>query len=187
MKRLFAAMVLVGLLAGAWWYYVHRREHSQDRVIAEACKRYGVDPALVKAVVWRESWFDPAAVGRVGEAGLMQIGDSASAEWAATEKLAYLPREALFNARTNVLAGTWYLGRLLKRYQTADRPEVYALADYNAGRTRVLRWMAVGGNTNSQRFLEAMDFPTTKQYVLSIMERRARYEADPGLTLSGPR
>lgn len=187
MKRWLSVILLLGLLAGGCWFYVQRREHSQDRVIAEAAKRYGVDPALVKAVVWRESWFDPAAVGRVGEAGLMQIGDSASAEWAATEKLTYLPREALFNPRTNVLAGTWYLGRLLKRYQTLDRPEVYALADYNAGRTRVLRWMAGGGKTNSQQFLETMDFPATKHYVLSIVERRARYASDPGLSLSSSR
>ena len=58
------ALVLVADALGGWLYYCHWREHSQDAVIRAAAARYGVDGALVKAVVWRESWFDPAARGR---------------------------------------------------------------------------------------------------------------------------
>ena len=38
--------------------YRLRRESSQDRHILTAAEKYGVDPARIKAVVWRESWFD---------------------------------------------------------------------------------------------------------------------------------
>ena len=37
----------------------------------------------------------------------------------------------------NTLAGTWYLRKLLGRYQQTDNAMAYALADYNAGRTHV--------------------------------------------------
>ena len=46
------------------------------------------------------------------------------------------------------MAGTWYLRKLLRRYPRADDPVVYALADYNAGRTHVLRWNKGPAATN---------------------------------------
>jgi len=44
-------------------------ENSQDKHILAAARQYGVDPALVKAVVWRESSFDPRVRGDAGEIG----------------------------------------------------------------------------------------------------------------------
>ena len=61
-KWLYWLLPLLLLDAGiaAWWRN-SRRESSQDGAIRAAAARYGVEPALVKAVVWRESRFDPAA------------------------------------------------------------------------------------------------------------------------------
>src|SRR5262245_42916006 len=83
-KRVTPWLILLLLLAGAGglWRWRDTREHSQDKVILLAAQRYGVDPALVKAVVWRESGFNPSAVGRAGEAGLMQVTEVAGIEWA---------------------------------------------------------------------------------------------------------
>ena len=66
--------------------------------------------------------------------------------------------------------GARYLGKLLKRYAHTDNPTVYALADYNAGRTHVLRWNK-GAATNSAAFLAQIDYPGTQHYVRSILER----------------
>jgi len=41
-----------------------------------------VEPALIKAVAWRESKFDTHARGRAGEIGLMQLREEAAQEWA---------------------------------------------------------------------------------------------------------
>lgn len=164
-----------GLLAGLerWWWY--QRERSQDRHILAAAARYGADPALVKAVVWRESRFNPAARGEAGEVGLMQIGALAAREWAEAERLPALAHEDLFDPAKNTLCGAWYLAKLIRRYAHTDNPPAYALADYNAGRSRVLRWIHGAGQTNSAVFLEQMDFPGTREYVRSILERRRRY------------
>jgi soluble lytic murein transglycosylase len=84
----------------------------------------------------------------------------------------------LLDARTNVLAGTFYLSKLVQRYLTQDRPLVYALADYNAGRKQVLVWMAESGATNSQVFLQQMDYPGTKSYIQSILGFRDDFQTD---------
>lgn len=167
---------LVALLIGsARWWQLARLESSQDKPILAAAQRYGVEPALVKAVVWRESRFDPLARGRKGEIGLMQIMKPTAEEWAAAEKLAFFQHEDLFDPVKNTQAGAWYLKKLLRRYQQTDNPMAYALADYNAGRGKVLRWAAGPAATNSQRFLEQMTFPGTRDYVKAICGRYEKY------------
>lgn len=173
-----ASLLLLLLLGGAGWAYHHWREHHEDRIIRAAAQRYGVDPALVKAVVWRESWFNPRARGTKGELGLMQMTEPAANEWAEAERLRAFQPGDLLNPATNAYAGTYYLGKLLKRYPQADNPMPYALADYNAGRTHVLRWSKGAAATNSAAFLAQMDYPGTRQYILAIMKRRLHYLPD---------
>lgn len=178
-KRKWLPLVLLVVLADAvalgWFLYVRWREHSQDTVIRAAAARYGVDGALVKAVVWRESWFDPAARGKAGEIGLMQIREPAAREWAETERIAGFQHEHILDPGSNTLAGAWYLAKLLRRYPHTDDPVPYALADYNAGRGHVLRWNQGAAATNSQQFLAQMTFPGTRRYIQTVVERRERY------------
>jgi soluble lytic murein transglycosylase len=151
-------------------------ENSQDKHIVAAARKYGVDPALVKAVVWRESRFNPKIRGGVGEIGLMQVGKLAAEEWAEAEHRSFFRHEELFDPAKNTEAGTWYLAKMLRRYAQTDNPVVFALADYNAGRSNVLRWNKGNASTNSASFLGQMDFPGTREYVRSIMKRREKYQ-----------
>lgn len=168
-------IILLG--AGAWLFerWQYRREHSQDKVILAAAAHYGMDAALIKAVVWRESRFNPKVKGRAGEIGLMQIRKTASEEWAAAEKLSLFSHQQLFDPEKNTLAGTWYLRKLLSRYRRTDNPIPYALADYNAGRSHVLKWNQGAASTNSTAFIEQIDFPSTKDYVREVMKRYQHY------------
>ncbi|MEN9574184.1 MAG: Soluble lytic murein transglycosylase [Verrucomicrobiota bacterium] len=177
-RRKWLPLVLIVLIAdavGGWLYYRHWREHSQDAVIRTAAARYGVDGALVKAVVWRESGFAPAARGKAGEIGLMQIREPAAQEWAEAEHLAGFHHEHILDPGSNTLAGAWYLAKLLRRYPHTDDPVPYALADYNAGRGHVLRWNQGAAATNSQQFLAQMTFPGTRRYIETVVQRRAWY------------
>ena len=175
-RRLLALLTLIICMGsiGGWRYY-RWRDHRFDAVIVGAAQRYGVEPALVKAVVWRESWFNPSVRGRKNEFGLMQIRAEAAGEWARSEKITSFTPEQLFDPVTNTLAGTWYLGKLLKRYQKTDNPLPYALADYNAGRSHVLRWNKAAASTNNAVFIEQMDFPSTRKYVKTVMRRYEYY------------
>ena len=169
------ALVIIANAIAGWLYYRYRREHRQDAVIRAAAARYGLDAALVKAVVWRESWFNPEVRGKAGEIGLMQIREPAAREWAEAERIAGFHHEHIRDPGSNTLAGAWYLAKLLRRYPQADDPVPYALADYNAGRGNVLRWNQGAAATNSQQFLAQMTFPGTRRYIETVAERRARY------------
>jgi soluble lytic murein transglycosylase len=172
-------LLLLLLLGGltADWRYHEWRDHSQDASILAAARRYGVEPALVKAVVWRESRFDPDVRGGKGEIGLMQILPKAAAkDWSDAEHLASLPPDDLFDPGTNTLIGAWYLEKLLKRYAQTDNPLPYALADYNAGRGNVLKWNQGPAATNSAAFTQQINFPGTRNYVRSVMRRYQHYK-----------
>jgi len=176
-QRLLGLLVLLLLIAGIMLYARWRtwRENSQDAVILAAAARYGVDPALVKAVVWRESRFDPWARGKAGEIGLMQVGGLAAREWADAEHILFFTHSQLFDPAQNTQAGTWYLSKLLQRYAATDDPLPYALAAYNAGRANVLKWAQGAAATNSALFSERIGFPSTKNYVKTVMARAEHY------------
>lgn len=178
MKRwrffLGTALLLAGAAAFYWWWE-GRLERSQDVPIRAAAARYGVEPALVKAMVWKESFFNPLARGRAGELGLMQLCDFASREWADAEKIDGFDHPHCLDPATNTLAGTFYIRKLLWRYTQTDNPLPYALADYNAGRSNVLRWNTGAAATNSTAFIQQIGFPSTRQYVVQIMARTDHY------------
>ena len=164
-------MIGVAIIYGLW---EGRLQHSQDGPIRVAAHRYGVEPALVRAIVWRESRFNPRARGRVGEIGLMQLREEAAQEWADAEHIGGFEHSQCFDPITNALAGTWYLKKLLQRYKKTDDPVPYALADYNAGRGNVLKWITGEAATNSARFIDQIAFPGTRDYVQSVLRRYQR-------------
>jgi soluble lytic murein transglycosylase len=174
--RLFLALAIVmaiAILAGKW-----QRDHlesNQDKNILNSARKHGVDPALIKAVIWRESRFHPDARGSKGEAGLMQIMENTGLEWAGAQRVTFMSQSELLDPARNIECGTWYLRKLLGRYQQADDPVPYALADYNAGRGNVLKWMKESAATNSADFVEQIGFPATRAYVEAVRERQQRY------------
>jgi soluble lytic murein transglycosylase len=173
--RPILVLFLVGGPAAYWWWQDHL-ERSQDGPIRAAANRYGVEPALIKAIVWRESHFHPEAQGRAAEIGLMQLQEEAAREWADAEHVQPFSHEHCFDPGTNTLAGTWYLRKLLRRYVQTDDPLPYALADYNAGRGNVLKWNQGAAATNSAAFIEQIGFPGTRDYVRSVLRRYAHYQ-----------
>lgn len=194
-SRLFTGMLLLagcGLAAalavfaflGADRAYVvqegifRERFRRFDGMIEQAALRHGVSPSLIKAVIWRETRFKPDVAGSRGERGLMQITEAAAKDWVDAEKIETFVVTDLFDAKTNIDAGAWYLARGLRHWAHKNDPVPFALAEYNAGRTRVRRWERDSGRTvefTAQDLQQAMDFPATKQYVGDIVERHRRY------------
>jgi len=101
---------------------------SIHALIREAAAAYGVDPGLVRAMVWVESRYDPYAVSPRGARGLMQLTPVTAREVGVTNP---------FDARQNVFGGVKYLSRLIKRH---DGDVALALASYNAGPATVRRF-----------------------------------------------
>jgi soluble lytic murein transglycosylase len=151
------------------------RFKQYDDLIRSVAMEHRLDPMLVKAVVWRESRFDPKKYGGAGERGLMQVSEKAANEWAHENKIDNFGVEKLFDPKTNLEAGTWYLRRAFEHWATQSDPMPFALAEYNAGASRAQRWS--GGDAAAampaRTFLKRIDFPGTRNYVDSII---ARYE-----------
>lgn len=178
MKRvrlLIVLLLFIAVPAGFWLGHEEWLEHSQDGPIRAAAMRYKVAPALVKAIVWRESRFHPDVHGSAGELGLMQIREDAAFEWAYAEHNTNFAHEHCLNPQTNVFAGTFYLAKMLRRYAKTDNPLPYALADYNAGRGNVLKWNSGDAATNSASFINQIGFPSTSNYVASVTRRYEHY------------
>ena len=147
-----------------------RRIHQYDQLIIQIGHEYGVDPRLVSALIWRESRFDPNCVGTHQEVGLMQVTEAAGREWAENRNVNSFSRDSLFNPTTNILAGTWYLARAIRRWSDHPDPLPFALAEYNAGRLNAQRWAAISG-PNGRKFWDSITYPTTKRYVRDILTR----------------
>jgi soluble lytic murein transglycosylase len=175
-RRVILISILAAVAGSAFYLWREgKREKEFFPQIQAAARQYGVDPLLVKAVVWRESRFDAAVRGGKGELGLMQLQEIAAQEWADAERVTAFEHEHCIDPGTNTLAGTFYLAKLLKRYANTDNPAPYALADYNAGRSNVLRWNRGAAATNSQDFIGHITFPGTQKYVKTVIRRYELY------------
>ena len=194
MIRFFFKFILCALLAlGAGFAYLAVRSgdplysfyewisparfQQYDKLIRSVAAERHLDPMLLKALVWRESRFDPRKYGSAGERGLMQVSEKAANEWARENKIDNFNFEQLFDPKTNLQAGSWYLRRALDRWQTQPDPLPFALAEYNAGASRAQRWAGNEASTISTRnFLRNIDFPGTRKYVESIIARYDFYK-----------
>jgi soluble lytic murein transglycosylase len=154
------------------------RFHQYDRLIRSVASEHHLDPMLVKAVVWRESRFDPKKRGTHGERGLMQVSELAANEWARENKIGGFNPDQLFDPKTNLEAGSWYLHRAMEHWSHQSDPTAFALAEYNAGASRAQRWSRGKGVAEipERDFLQKIDFPATRRYVESIIDRYRFYQ-----------
>ncbi|MFP4350809.1 MAG: lytic transglycosylase domain-containing protein [Thermodesulfobacteriota bacterium] len=100
-------------------------------IIIAAAERYGVDPALITAVIKAESEFNPRAVSHRGARGLMQLMPGTARA---------LGVENSFNPEHNIHGGTKYMKQLLDQF---DGKVNLALAAYNAGSRKVRKYQGV--------------------------------------------
>jgi len=172
----FLLAVLLGEVAYLEWQ-AHRpnRESVYDPYIVAVAHEYGVDPFLIRALIWRESHFNPSIYGTAQEHGLMQVTPAVGEEWAKANKLPDFKPDDLFDPLTNIRVGTWYLSHALKRWSQTDDPPTFALAEYNAGRSNALKWVDPADPQNHTAFLDRITFPSTHKYVEDILEKRSYY------------
>jgi soluble lytic murein transglycosylase len=131
---------------------IDRFQHYEG-IIRDASRRYGVETALIRALIKTESDFDPRAVSRSGAKGLMQLMPETAEDMGVKEP---------FDPRENIFGGTRYLGLLLQRFK---HDQELALAAYNAGPESVETSRAVP------------PIPETKDFVAKVMNYYRRYSS----------
>lgn len=103
---------------------------------------WGVDPALVKAIIANESGFDANATSKTGAQGLMQLEPSTASELGVTNS---------YDPGQNVWGGTRYIRGLLDRFHGDTR---LAVAAYNAGPQAVEKYGGVPPYAETQSYVQ---------------------------------
>ncbi len=126
-----------------------------EELFTNVASEFHLDRNLLAEIAWRESRFDPKAVGRAGDMGLMQILPSTWQEWAPRVKV-----EDPFDPLSNIRVAGAYLNWLRTQLVKTGRPEIYwILAAYNWGIGNVLRLLRDGGSW-SQVPAQRQDYAT---------------------------
>ncbi|WP_448575579.1 peptidoglycan DD-metalloendopeptidase family protein [Thermomicrobium sp.] len=114
------------------------------QAIVQAAQRYGLDPALLAAMVKIESGFDPRAVSPAGAKGLLQLMDTTAAMLGVRDP---------FDPTQNLDGGARYFRQLLERF---GGDVALALAAYNAGPGAVERAGGIPPYPETQRYVNAV-------------------------------
>lgn len=109
----------------AYTYYNCELSEDLQDFIVEICEEKQIDPAIIVAMCWRESTYNPDCIGDNGNSfGLMQV----QPYWH-YERMQRLGCTDLLDPRQNITVGVDYLCEQLNRYGDIAK----ALTAYNAG------------------------------------------------------
>jgi soluble lytic murein transglycosylase len=141
---------------------------AYDGQFAAAEEKHRVDRWLLMALARRESAFNPQASSPAGAQGLMQLMPGTARQMAGKAGMPFGNVAVLHDPAINIELGSQYLAGLLTRYQ-GNR--VLALAAYNAGPSRVDRWLK-DANDPMDVFIESIPFYETREYVQAVLAYR---------------
>ena len=136
-----------------------------------------LDPALVAGLIRQESSWYPRAVSRAGARGLMQIMPSVGEAIARSRGYPLWDPALLFDPSVSLELGTLHLRADLSSHANVQR----ALAAYNAGGSRVRRWIRRPGAQDPEMFVERIPFVETRDYVRIVLRNAEMYRALYGL------
>ncbi|MFN2603440.1 MAG: transglycosylase SLT domain-containing protein [Gemmatimonadaceae bacterium] len=144
---------------------------AERETLASSAKANGLDPALVAGLIKQESSFNPRAVSPAGARGLMQLMPDVGRSIAKARGIRNLETERLFDPALNIQLGTAHLRGLIR----ADRDDAHTLAAYNAGESRLARWLKKPGASDPELFTERIPFVETRDYVRAVIRNKAFY------------
>jgi soluble lytic murein transglycosylase len=139
--------------------------------LIQSSKENGLDPILVASLIRQESNFNPRATSPVGARGLMQVMPAVGRTLAKSKRIENYDDSLLWDPAVNIRLGTAHLSGLFRRTSNIER----VLAAYNAGESRVSRWIQKAGAADPEVFTERIPFVETRDYVRSVVRNRAFY------------
>ncbi len=116
-----------GLLPGVDFSAVRLNLDAYAAEVRAAAAEFGVEEAVVRAIIHAESAFRPNAVSHAGAQGLMQLIPATASRFGVAD---------VYDPTQNIRGGVQYLAWLLKRY---NQDLTLAAAGYNAGEGAVDR------------------------------------------------
>jgi soluble lytic murein transglycosylase len=141
-------------------------------LIKRYAARHDLDPFIVAALIGQESSYVADVRSPANAWGLMQILPTTGARLARADGVRRFRTSMLTDPEVNVRLGTRYFASLVRDLGGVP----YALAGYNAGEGRVVRWKAERGTLEQAEFIDDIPFPETQMYVKKIMGTAVDYK-----------
>lgn len=130
-------------------------------------QRLQLDPALIAAIISKESGGDYAARGQVGEYGLMQI------RLTTAQMLGFSgDPDSLLNPSVNIRYGSEYLNWQRRRFLGKSDPMSWAVSGYNAGTPEIK-----GGKFRNQAYVDSVIKNRLPRYRLLIDRAHGIYRS----------
>lgn len=154
---------------------VYPKNYSE--YVEDYSNQYELDSSVMYALIRSESFFDPDVESVAGAVGLTQLMQLTSEDIARKLKVTDY---SLTDPEVNIKFGTYYLSELYKR---CDNAILQAFFSYNAGITRVRRWLnssmiefGIKRNMPGDLFLETVPFAETREYGRKLISASVMYK-----------
>ena len=134
-------------------------------LIEKYSQQLQLDPYLLAALMAQESTFTADIRSSANARGLMQLMPSTARRYATKLGIKPFTTALLTQPEVNVRIGAYYFKELMDRFGGAH----FALASYNAGESRVARWIESAPGLPTDEFIDNIPFPETQNYVKRIL------------------
>jgi len=134
-------------------------------LIEKYSQQLKLDPYLLAALMAQESTFTADVRSSANARGLMQLMPSTARRYATKLGIKPFTTALLAQPEVNVRIGAYYFKELMDRFGGAH----FALASYNAGESRVARWIEQAPGLPTDEFIDNIPFPETQNYVKRIL------------------
>ncbi len=179
LPRTITTIVVAALAVWGAATLVHRATRelalplSDASIIREQAAEKQLDPALIAAVIYAETKFDPRP-STAGAQGLMQILPSTAYYLAHLSGGVGFSAGDLADPSVNVAYGSYYLRYLLDHY---DGNQMLAVAAYNGGLGNVDKWVARAQGEGRSLSVQEIPFAQTREYVRRVLDAQRAYRA----------
>ncbi len=142
----------------------------QDVIREQAAAKH-LDPALIAAVIYTETKFDPRT-SSAGAEGLMQMLPQTAVFLAHRSGATTFHVSDLGTPQVNIAYGSYYLRYLLDKYHGS---RLMAIAAYNGGEANVSQWVARARSGGARFTIGDIPFPETRAYVQRVLQAQHDY------------
>ena len=157
-------VLIIGILVGAL-------PLAYSDVIREQATEKHLEPALIAAVIYAETKFDPRP-SSAGAQGLMQILPQTAEFLARRSGATTFSVTDLATPEVNIAYGSYYIRYLMDEYHGSV---MLALAAYNGGETNVNRWLVSARDRGRTLTVSDIPFAQTRAYVEKVLGAQRDY------------
>ena len=139
-------------------------------IIKQYSEENDLDPYLMAALIQQESTFTADVRSGANAVGLMQLLPSTGRMYARRLRIPFT-NDSLLRPETNIRIGMAMFKDVMTRFGGA----YFALASYNAGDSRVARWIGERPGMPQEEFIDDIPYPETQNYVKKILAMAEDY------------